>query len=113
AIPAFLRETRDVIVIESGEMVAVEPERTLVWKGSGPIADRPVTRVDWDEDAAERGGYETFMLKEIHEQPAALHDTIGDRLRPDGSVDLEGLGLDDAALARVERVHLVACGTSY
>ena len=113
AIPAFLRETRDVIVIESGEMVAVEPERTLVWNGSGPIADRPVTRVDWDEDAAERGGYETFMLKEIHEQPEALHDTIGDRLRSDGSVDLEGLGLDDAALARVERVHLVACGTSY
>jgi glucosamine--fructose-6-phosphate aminotransferase (isomerizing) len=113
AIPAFLRETRDVIVIESGEMVAVEPERTLVWNGSGPIDDRPVTRVDWDEDAAERGGYETFMLKEIHEQPAALHDTIGDRLRPDGTVDLEGLGLDDAALARVERIHLVACGTSY
>ena len=53
-----------------------------------------------DEDAAEKGGYESFMLKEIHEQPAALWDTIGDRLRGDGSVDLDGLGLDDAALAR-------------
>ena len=53
------------------------------------------------------------MLKEIYEQPSALWDTIGDRLRPDGSVDLVGLGLDDAALARVERIHIVACGTSY
>ena len=53
------------------------------------------------------------MLKEIHEQPSALWDTIGDRLRPDGSVQLDGLGLDDAALARVERVHIVACGTSW
>jgi glucosamine--fructose-6-phosphate aminotransferase (isomerizing) len=112
AIPAFLRETRDVVVIESDEVVVVEPDRATVWNGSGP-AERAPTRVDWDEDAAEKGGYETFMLKEIHEQPSALYDTIGDRLGDDGSVELAGLGLDDAALARVERVHVVACGTSY
>ena len=53
------------------------------------------------------------MLKEIHEQPAALWDTIGDRLNPDGSVELADLGLDDAELARVERIHIVACGTSF
>ena len=113
AIPAFLRETRDVILIESGEVVVVEADSTVLWNGHGPMPDRPVTRVEWDEDAAEKGGYDTFMLKEIHEQPAALHDTIGDRLRADGSVDLEGFGLDDPALARVERIHIVACGTSY
>jgi glucosamine--fructose-6-phosphate aminotransferase (isomerizing) len=113
AIPAFLRETRDVILIESGEVLAVEAGGVRVWNGHGPVSDRAATRVEWDEDAAEKGGYETFMLKEIHEQPGALHDTIGDRLNADGSVDLDGFGLDDAALARVERIHIVACGTSY
>jgi glucosamine 6-phosphate synthetase-like amidotransferase/phosphosugar isomerase protein len=66
-----------------------------------------------DEDAAEKGGHETFMLKEIYEQPDALWDTLGDRLNDDGTVDLVDLGMDDAQLARVERIHIVACGTSY
>ena len=113
AIPAFLRETRDVMLIEDDEVVVIEAGGHTVWNGAGPLPERPAQRVDWDEDAAEKGGYETFMLKEIHEQPSALWDTIGDRLRPDGAVELAGLGLDDATLARVERIHIVACGTSY
>jgi glucosamine--fructose-6-phosphate aminotransferase (isomerizing) len=114
AIPAFLRETRDVVHVESGDIVVIERDRVEVWNGGDSPADRPTTRVDWDEDAAEKGGYETFMLKEIHEQPDALHDTIGDRLSADGTVELgEEFGLDDAALARVEHVHIVACGTSF
>ncbi len=113
AIPAFLSETRDVMLIEDGEVVVIEAGGHTLWSGGLQIEPRPAERVEWDEDAAEKGGYETFMLKEIHEQPAALWDTIGDRLRPDGSVELAGLGLDDAALARVERIHVVACGTSY
>ena len=113
AIPAFLRETRDVVLIEDDEVVALEAEGHAIWQGEARQPTRAPSRVNWDEDAAEKGGYESFMLKEIHEQPAALWDTIGDRLRPDGSVELDGLGLDDAALARVERIHVVACGTSY
>jgi glucosamine--fructose-6-phosphate aminotransferase (isomerizing) len=113
AIPAFLRETRDIVLIEDDEVVAVDAHGHTIWSGAETVDGREARRVDWDEDAAEKGGYETFMLKEINEQPAALWDTIGDRLRPDGSVDLTGLGLDDAALARVERIHVVACGTSY
>ncbi len=113
AIPAFLRETRDVVLLEDDEVVVLEADSHVVFSGGTEIGERPAERVDWDEDAAEKGGYETFMLKEIHEQPAALWDTIGDRLRPDGAVELIGLGLDDAALARVERIHIVACGTSY
>ncbi len=113
AIPAFLRETRDIQIIESGEIVILEPHSTTVWNGDAAPLEREVTRVEMDEDAAEKGGHETFMLKEIHEQPAALWDTIGDRLNPDGSVELADLGLDDAELARVERIHIVACGTSF
>ncbi|MFN8122430.1 MAG: glutamine--fructose-6-phosphate transaminase (isomerizing) [Thermoleophilia bacterium] len=113
AIPAFLRETRDVVLINDHEVVVIEPGSTTILNAAGEQLERHSERVDLDEDAAEKGGYETFMLKEIHEQPAALWDTIGDRIRPDGTVHLEGFGLDDAALARVERVHIVACGTSY
>jgi len=112
AIPAFLPETRDTIAVESGEIVVVERDSVTIHEGDVAIT-RDITRVDWDEDAAEKGGYDTFMLKEIHEQPAALRDTIGDRLRPEGEIDLPGLDLDDAALGRVERVHIVACGTSF
>ena len=113
AIPAFLRETRDVVVIEDDEVVSLEADGLTIWNGAGEPSGRDAQRVELDEDAAERGGFETFMLKEIHEQPGELWDTIGDRLRDDGSVVLEGLGMDDATLARVERVHVVACGTSY
>ncbi|MBI2683884.1 MAG: glutamine--fructose-6-phosphate transaminase (isomerizing) [Actinobacteria bacterium] len=113
AIPAFLRETREVQLIESGDVVVIEAGSTRVMTHSGAPVERPVTTVDFDDDAAEKGGYETFMLKEIHEQAAALHDTIGDRLHRDGSVEIPELGLEDAQLARVERIHIVACGTSY
>ncbi|MGE3235431.1 MAG: glutamine--fructose-6-phosphate transaminase (isomerizing), partial [Thermoleophilia bacterium] len=113
AIPAFLSETREIMLLEDDEVVSIDASGHTLWQGGVEVETRASQTVDWDEDAAEKGGYETFMLKEIHEQPAALWDTIGDRLRPDGSVDLLGFGLDDAALARVERIHIVACGTSY
>lgn len=113
AIPAFLHETRDVVALQDDEVVVLDADGHHIWSGGERNGDRPAERVEWDEDAAEKGGYETFMLKEIHEQPSALWDTIGDRLGADGSVRLPGVGLDDAALARVERVHIVACGTSH
>ncbi len=113
AIPAFLRETRDIQLVENGEIVVLEADSTVIMDLNGTPVERVVTRVEMDEDAAEKGGHETFMLKEIYEQPDALWDTLGDRLNEDGSVDLVDLGLDDAQLARVERIHIVACGTSY
>jgi len=113
AIPAFLHETREIMNIDDGEIVVLDAAGAHVLAADGAPAPRLVERVEWDEDAAEKGGYDTFMLKEIHEQPAALWDTIGDRLRADGTVVIDELGLDDASLARVERIHIVACGTSY
>jgi glucosamine--fructose-6-phosphate aminotransferase (isomerizing) len=69
--------------------------------------------VDWDEEAAEKAGYETFMLKEIHEQPTSLADTLSERVSPDGRVVLDGLGLDPEAIRGIRQVIIVACGTSY
>jgi glucosamine--fructose-6-phosphate aminotransferase (isomerizing) len=112
AIPAFLSETRHIQLVENGELVEISPEGTRFLDASGDAIERDVDEVDWDEDAAEKGGYETFMLKEIHEQADAVAETVADRLRPD-RVELGDIGISDEELAAVKRVVVVACGTSY
>lgn len=113
ALPAFLGDTRSVIFPEDGEIVVVGRDRVELFDLEGRPIVREPQEIDWDEEAAEKAGYETFMLKEIHEQPAALADTLMERISADGKVILEGLGLEDKDLAAVERVVIVACGTSY
>jgi glutamine---fructose-6-phosphate transaminase (isomerizing) len=114
AIPAFLRETRRVQYIENGEIVAITPEGTTFLTPDGTELEREVVEVDWDEETAEKGGYETFMLKEIHEQADAVAETIADRTIRDDGVDLDDEGaLDEAILRDVNRIVVVACGTSY
>ncbi len=114
AIPAFLRETRRVQYIENGEIVEITPDGTRFLLPDGTPLEREVQEIDWDEETAEKGGFETFMLKEIHEQADAVAETIADRtLREDG-VDLDEAGaLDESILAGVKRIVVVACGTSY
>jgi glutamine---fructose-6-phosphate transaminase (isomerizing) len=112
AIPAFLAETHRVQLIENGEIVAVDAEGAHFIDAGGAAVEREVEEVDWDEDAAEKGGFETFMLKEIHEQPEAVAETVGDRLLAD-EVDLGDIGISDEELRNLRRVIVVACGTSY
>jgi glutamine---fructose-6-phosphate transaminase (isomerizing) len=114
AIPAFLEHTRRVQYIENGELVVVTPEGTTFLTPEGDVLDRDVVEIDWDEETAEKGGYETFMLKEIHEQADAVAETIADRtVRADG-VDLaEEASFDEELLRDVKRIIVVACGTSY
>ena len=112
AIPAFMAETRRVQMIENGEIVAVSPEGTRFLDAAGDAIEREVEEVDWDDEAAEKGGYETFMLKEIHEQPDAVAETVGDRLAH-GRVDLGDIGISDDELRGLRRIVIVACGTSY
>ncbi|HEV2753222.1 MAG TPA: isomerizing glutamine--fructose-6-phosphate transaminase, partial [Solirubrobacteraceae bacterium] len=114
AIPAFLRETRRVQLIEDGEVVVLRPEGATFLGPDGAEVTRLSTQVDWDEATAEKAGYETFMLKEIHEQPDAVAETIADRtLRADGADLAEPGAFDEALLEGVRRVVIVACGTSY
>jgi glucosamine--fructose-6-phosphate aminotransferase (isomerizing) len=114
AIPAFLRETRRVQFIENGEIVAITPAGTTFLLPDGTELDREVVEIDWDEETAEKGGYETFMLKEIHEQADAVAETIADRTIRDDGVDLDDEGaLDEAILRDIKRIVVVACGTSY
>jgi glutamine---fructose-6-phosphate transaminase (isomerizing) len=112
AIPAFLSETRNVQLVHDGEIVAITPEGSRFLSPEGHELQRDVDEVDWDEEQAEKGGYETFMLKEIHEQADALAETVADRLG-DGVVDLGDIGISDEFLKDVRRVVIVACGTSY
>jgi glutamine---fructose-6-phosphate transaminase (isomerizing) len=113
AIPAFLAETRRVQLVEDGEIVEVTPAGArFIEPGEGGPIERDVDEVDWDDEAAEKGGYETFMLKEIHEQGGAMAETLAGRLLDDG-VDLGDIGISDDFLRDVRRVVIVACGTSY
>ena len=113
AIPAFLAETRDVLLIENGEIVTIDRDGARISDADGKPVSRDVEEVTWDEDAAEKGGYPTFMMKEIHEQPDAVAETIADRLPSTDRVDLSELELDADLIARIRRIVIVACGTSY
>jgi glutamine---fructose-6-phosphate transaminase (isomerizing) len=114
AVPAFLAETRQVQYLENGEIVVLGPDGVLITSVAGEVLERAVEIVDWDQETAEKGGFETFMLKEIHEQADAVAETIADRTGRGDGVDLDEEGaLDEAILANVKRVVVVACGTAY
>jgi glutamine---fructose-6-phosphate transaminase (isomerizing) len=112
SIAAFLRETRRVQFIEDGEIVAITPAGATFSTPEGTIRDADEVEVDWDDESAVKGGYETFMLKEIYEQPEAVAETIGDRVRH-GHLELEELGLADLEIQNLRRIVIVACGTAY
>jgi glucosamine--fructose-6-phosphate aminotransferase (isomerizing) len=110
-IPAFLAQTRTVQVLEDDEIVVLRPDVVEFLTAAGTPVTREAIEIDWDLHAAEKGGFETFMLKEIYEQADAVAETIADRtVRPDG-VDLPEL--DDDVLRGCRRIVVVACGTSY
>jgi glutamine---fructose-6-phosphate transaminase (isomerizing) len=113
AIPAFLTQTRRVLLIENGEVVTIGAEGAKVLGAEGNPVSREVEEIDWDQDAAEKGGYETFMLKEIHEQADAVAETVTDRLAEVDRVDLSELELSTEFVAGMRRIVIVACGTSY
>jgi glucosamine--fructose-6-phosphate aminotransferase (isomerizing) len=113
AIPAFLADTRTALLIENGEVVTIEAGGVTITDAEGEPVSREPEEITWDADTAEKGGYETFLLKEIHEQADAVAETLADRLPGDQGVDLSELDLDDSFLRSLRRIVIVACGTSY
>jgi glucosamine--fructose-6-phosphate aminotransferase (isomerizing) len=112
-LAAFLAETRRVQFPDDGEIALITPEGvTFTDAVTGRPVEHDVVEVDWDDDAAERSGYETFMLKEIFEQPEGVAETIGDRVRH-GHLVLDGLGMSEEELRVLKRIVIVACGTAY
>jgi glutamine---fructose-6-phosphate transaminase (isomerizing) len=109
---AFLGETRNVIFPDDGDIVSITPESVEFVRADGKPVEHEALELDWDDESAEKGGYETFMLKEIYEQPESIAETIGDRTRH-GKLVLEGLGMDLQQLADLRRIVILACGTAY
>lgn len=112
-IPAILKHTRDVYILEDGEMAVLKEDRVTLMKVDGTPVEREVMNVKWDIETAEKGGYDHFMLKEIHEQPKAIRDTLSGRLK-EGEVDLSNeVTLTKEEIREIEKIHFVACGTAY
>src|SRR2546421_10925128 len=112
-MPAFPAQPRLALGIKNDEIVTINKDGVTITDIDGNVQEREPEEITWDEDAAEKGGYETFMLKEIHEQADAVAETITDRLPTDDGVDLSDVDLDDEYLSDVRRIVIVACGTSY
>jgi glucosamine--fructose-6-phosphate aminotransferase (isomerizing) len=112
-IPAVLHRTRDFLIIEDGEMVIVTEDGARIEKIDGGPVEREVMHVDWDAEQAEKGGFDHFMLKEIHEQPAVVTETLGGRLDEDGTVWLEDVKFDDDFARDFDELWITACGTAY
>jgi glucosamine--fructose-6-phosphate aminotransferase (isomerizing) len=109
---AFLAETRVVQFPGDGELAVIRPEGATFLSADGSPVEHEPSVLDWDDEGAEKGGFETFMLKEIYEQPEAVAETIGDRVRH-GHLVLEGLGMNDEEVRDLRRIVLLACGTAY
>jgi len=112
-IPAVLHRTRDFLIVEDGELVVVDAAGASIETIEGVAVDREPLRVDWDSEMAEKGGYDHFMLKEIHEQPAVVTETLAGRLAEDGSAWLEHVDFGDDFVRDLNRIWITACGTAY
>ena len=110
---ALIEATRDVVVLEDDQFAKLTPRGIEYTDAEGNAIEPEVTHVDWDLDMAEKGGYPDFMLKEIHEQPRVVRDTLVGRMTAAGELDIDELGLSLEELNDIDRVFVIACGTSY
>ena len=112
-IPAFLEHTREMVIIDDERVVEVRPTSVQIYDLDGNQLEPEHRKIEWDFEAAEKGGYPTFMLKEIHEQPKAIADTLAGRVSESGRVVLNELEMDAKLLRAIDKVFVIACGTSY
>ena len=112
-IPALLGKTDRLFVLDDDQLAELRPGSVRVTTLAGAEVEPPALSIDWDLAAAQKGGYEDFMSKEIREQPRAVADTLLDRHRPDGSLTLDEARLSDDDLRQINKVYIVACGSSY
>ncbi|MDY3918780.1 MAG: glutamine--fructose-6-phosphate transaminase (isomerizing) [Candidatus Limivivens sp.] len=111
-VPAILESTRNVFYIGNLEIAELSGDEIHFYNIDREEIEKEMVEIEWDAEAAEKGGYEHFMLKEIHEQPKAVQDTIGAYVK-DGHIDFSEVGLTDEMLQGLERIYIVACGSAY
>ncbi len=112
-IPAVLNYTRDIYLLEDNEFVVLTNEGAKIFKANGERINKEIYKVTWNEDAAEKGGYDSFMLKEIHEQPKAIKDTMSGRVSLNEKINLGDFKLTAEELEEIDRIYIIACGTAY
>ena len=115
-VPAILKYTRSVYYINDLEMACLEEGNVTFYNLDGDTIEKTPTEIDWDAASAEKGGFEHFMMKEIHEQPKAVQDTLNSVIVPDGDsykIDLSASNLTDEDLKSFEQIYIVACGSAY
>lgn len=112
-IPALLKYVRKIFLIENNETLVITKNDIKIYNEKREIVKRDVFHVSWDADAAEKGGYEHFMLKEIHEQPEGLAETLNRRLNEDNTINLDGISMTKKNIENFNKVYIVACGTAY
>lgn len=111
-VPAVLKYTREVYFIQNEEIAALTEETITFFNIDGEEIQKESSNIEWDINAAEKGGYEHFMLKEMYEQPKTVRDTISPRIK-DGKIVIEELGMTEEEIAAIKRIHIVACGSAY
>ena len=112
-IPAILKYTRDVYLIENNEIVELKKDSVKIMDIQGNVINRDVMHVEWDIEAASKGGYEFFMLKEIYEQPEVIEKTLNSRVDADKNIKFDDAGLTKEYLDGINKIYIVACGTAY
>lgn len=112
-IPALLKYVRKIYLIENNETVVLTKDKITIYDENQNVVKRDVFHVTWDADAAEKGGYEHFMMKEIHEQPKGLSETLNRRLNEDNTIKLDGISMTKEDIEGFNKVYIVACGTAY
>ena len=115
-VPAILKYTRTVYYIDDLEMACLEAGNVTFYNLDGDTIEKTPTEIDWDAESAEKGGFEHFMMKEIHEQPKAVSDTLNSYIVPDGDtfrIDLSATNLTDEDIKKFSQIYIVACGSAY
>ena len=120
-VPAILKYTRDVCYIDNLEMARLTETGVTFYNLDGDVVEKPVSRIEWDASVAEKGGFEHFMMKEIHEQPEAVKNTISSVVKDVADkkgeshpvIDLKEVGLDDKEIRGISQIYIVACGSAY
>ena len=111
-VPAILEHTKNVVILQEGDVADITADGARIYRLDGTSVERDVTRIRWSIEAAEKGGFAHFTLKEIYEQPHAIQECLRGRVAPDGTVRLPELDAIGDKLAQIERVYLVGCGTA-
>ncbi|PWL45848.1 MAG: glutamine--fructose-6-phosphate transaminase (isomerizing) [Clostridiales bacterium] len=110
--PALLEYTKDVYLLDDGEIAVISADEVEIYDAYGNRVEKKHFTVDWDVAQAEKGGWEHFMIKEIHEQPRAMHDTLMARMR-EGRIDLSEINITEQLIQSIRGIHIVACGSAY